>query len=166
MTDDELKNLFYDFWSTEITTCQLINAMQSAPRPEKPYATVDLVLTTPEGQRDEQLGIVDSGSPTTMQIRGFRKALLQINIFGDEANEVVESVRQSLSKETVLDEYFRDNQVAVVSVSAARDLSFLLETKFERRLFLEIALRYGQEYTDDVGAIQTVIVNADEYNLE
>lgn len=163
MTETELYDFFYDWWSNELPSYQLILANQSGVQPDRTYATYFIVSVVKENFRDQYRGTDEDGIQSRV---GFRRAVIDFNILGTDAKLVAESLIQSLCKDSVIEQYFRSNQIAIIDVSEVRDLTELLETEYDKRLNLEVSVRYREDYTDDVGLIETAIVNGDEYSLE
>lgn len=140
---------------TDPSNVTVIFANQNAPRPAKPYGTILIVSSIRVGQNDEQRSTDNYGEMTLI---GQRQMTVSLNIYGDGAMDYMETLQQSLSKFSVLQNYFGSAQISILNKSNIQNLTYLLETDFESRAQMDITIGYAIDYTDDVGLIEHVEV--------
>lgn len=149
--------------TTEAIDVTVIFANQNAPRPDKPYATILIVSNVALGGRDEQRSTDSDG---IMTLTGLRRMTLSINIFGEGALDYMEQARNSLNKQTVLDDFFWADDIAIINKGEIQNLTLLLETIYEPRAQMNLTIGYAQEYYDDVGFIESVEVNDEIIDID
>ena len=124
----------------------------NAPRPNQAYVSLYLSNTTQVNQdwtadETDANGIVD--------MKGDRQFTLQIQAYGDEALNVLENLRTSLQKQTVLDILRAGGIVFYISLGI-NDITSLVDSQFERRAQMDVTLGIGQTYTDNPGYFDEV----------
>jgi hypothetical protein len=124
----------------------------NAPRPTIPYITLFISQVTAVNQdwSDHEatgLGIIN--------MRGNRQFTLEVQSYGSDPLTIVENLRTSLQKQTVLDT-LRVNGIAFYSSLTINDITELVDSKFERRAALDILFGVGQVYTDTPGFFDQV----------
>lgn len=135
----------------------LIFANQNAPRPAKPYATLDVQDTRPAAWLVE-------GEPDADGNATFREHALvnvEVQFFGTGAVERARDLGRRLrlprhaNRATALG-------LGIARVIAARDVPFLLnETQYEARGVLEFTAYHLAELTDDLGRVERVELQRD-----
>ena len=125
---------------------------ENAPRPTTPYITLKIGAIL-------QIGWDYIFDPTTNlgsnnQV-GDREFTLYIQAYGGDPITLLENLRTSLQKESVLDS-LRASNLAVIGQFAIEDVSAIIESRFENRASLDIRFRIAQVYTDSIGVIDTV----------
>lgn len=133
---------------------------QNSPRPTVPYITLFLSQITAVNQdwsetEADNLGVID--------MKGDRNFTVSMQAYGGDPLTVLENVRSSLQKQTVLDT-LRANGIVFYQSLNIIDITELLETQWERRASLDILFGIGQTYTDNPGyfdktEIQEIILN-------
>lgn len=156
-----LKTYLYD-WAVSVVPLNMpvIYWQPNAPRPEVPYVTLFLNNILAVNQ-DWASGESDANG--VIEMKGDRTFTLSIQAYGGEPLTVLENIRSSLQKQTVLDT-LRVNGIAFFSSPAINDLSDLVDTQWERRGQMDVIFGVGQDYTDDPGyfdeiEVQEVILN-------
>jgi hypothetical protein len=118
----------------------------NAPRPVIPYVTLFISSIVAVNQdwashASDGTGIVD--------MKGDRQFTLSIQAYGGtDPLTILENVRSSLQKQTVLDT-LRTNGIVFFSSLNLTDISDLIDTEFEKRASLDVLLGIGQTYTDN-----------------
>ena len=77
--------------------------------------------------------------------------------------QILEIIRTSLQKQTVLDT-LRANGIAYANHFPINDSTVLIDTLWERRAQMDVLLRIGVVYPDDLGAIDTVNMTENIYD--
>jgi hypothetical protein len=126
----------------------------NAPRPVVPYVSLYLNSITAVNQDwsapdADILGVID--------MKGDRNFTLQIQAYGNDPLTVLENIRTSLQKQTVLDT-LRANGIAFYQSLTINDITELVDSQFERRAQLDVLFGIGQIYTDNPGYFSTIEV--------
>lgn len=124
----------------------------NAPRPSKPYAALKVMSSA--GSEASYYAPVDSSGG--QQVIDTRDLTLEIQVFGDGANDALETLRQKLNWQTTQDAAIRAG-CAIYHLGNVIDITALLDkASWESRAMLEIGIRSLQTSTDQVGLIETV----------
>lgn len=132
----------------------------NAPRPNVSYVTLylnSIVSTNQDWTSNE------SDNTGTVDMKGDRQFTLEIQAYGGDPLTVLENIRTSLQKQTVLDT-LRANGIAFYQSITITDITDLVDSQFERRGQLDVLFAIGQIYTDQPGffdeiEIQEIIEN-------
>ncbi len=152
MNTSTIKSSLFNWLNTEFGGgLTPIFARQNSPRPQKPYATIQLQSLSMMGQ-DELRSIDDSGIAT---IGGQRKMTIDLNIYGPDALGLMHQAQSSLSKQSVLDAFY-ESEIAIWNVGDAKDLTALLETNWEERAQMDVFIGFANNINDDLGIIEKV----------
>ena len=163
MTIAELKTAVWEWLDEQLDDLEeVIFGDQTAPQPPKPYATIRLLTVTKLGLSDELLPTISSGGVQT--IKAQRTAAFQIQFFGEDALQFAEDAKASLQKPSVLEDLFYAKGLAVIDDATVTNITALLETEFEDRAQLDVVFGYASTDTDDVGLIETVEVENDDFD--
>ncbi len=120
----------------------------NAPRPTVAYVTLfinDFIAPNQDWSSDEAdiNGIIN--------MLGDRQFTLSMQAYGGtDPLTVLENVRSSLQKQTVLDT-LRANGIVFYSSINLIDITELVDSKWEKRASLDIRFAIGQSYTDNPG---------------
>jgi hypothetical protein len=117
----------------------------NAPRPKHPYVTLYISTVVSVGQDWSANTAHDDG---TVDMKGDRQFTLQIQAYGGDPLTLLENVRTSLQKQSVLD-ILRANGIAFYEALSIEDLTDLVDSEFEKRAQLEVLMGMGQIYIDD-----------------
>jgi hypothetical protein len=150
---ETIKTNLYAWALTNCPGCSVIFLNENAPRPAQPYVT--LFLSTMNQIGEDYTPEVDVNGLVDMV--GDREFTLQIQTYGGDCITCLENLRSSLQMQTVLDT-LRANGIVFVNHFAISDVTELLDSRFEKRAAMDVLLRIGQDYTDNLGLIQTVQV--------
>lgn len=126
----------------------------NAPRPVVPYVTLFLSSITALNQ-DYSYPNADLNGD--INIKGDRQFTLQIQAYGNDPLTVLENIRSSLQKQTVLDT-LRANGIVFYQSLTINDISDLVDSQFERRAQLDVLMAIGQTYSDRPGYFDTIEV--------
>lgn len=161
MTEQELKFAIYEWLSSELGIT-VIYADQNAPRPDKPYATIRIISENKLGGNDEGATVDDDG---IQSFCGQREAAVSLNIYGEDAFDSMKLALNSLSKPSILEDFFYNDDIAILNKGDILNLTDVLETEFEERAQMDLLVGYAEEYTDDVGYIETVELNEEVISI-
>lgn len=131
---------------------------QVEARPPKPYISLDLISgPNMVGQPDEYVDIADN---KVIQV-SMRQFTLSVNYFGQNAFAELGRVQESLKLPTAR-ELFGQEDIVFIGDSGLRDLSALMENRFESRSQMDCEFRTTEVVKDqDTTVIETVILNND-----
>jgi len=131
----------------------VIFANENSPRPALPYVTLYLTSLVQIGE--DWTPKPDNAGGAEMV--GDREFTLQIQCYGGDPITILENVRSSLQKQSVLDT-LRANGIVFVNHFPISDVTQLLDTEYEARGTMDVLFRIAQLNTDDLGKIETVEV--------
>ena len=154
MNLDNAQSAIYTWLQREsgLPADKVIWAEQSEHRPTLPYASVKFLNTSIRvGSIDH---IKSDGDEFTTQ--GLRECVLSINIFGLGANDLMAKVRDSLDRPDVMDE-FNTVGLSTIGEDGPRDLTELMETKYQERSQMDVSMYYAQERTTSIVPIEEVV---------
>ena len=126
----------------------------NAPRPTVPYVTLYLNSVVSVGQDWTE---AEADSTGTVDMKGDRQFTLQVQGYGNDPLTVLENIRTSLQKQTVLDT-LRANGIAFYQSLNIGDITELVDSQFERRAQLDILFGIAQIYTDTPGYFDEIEV--------
>ena len=144
-------------------TIPVIFLYQNGPRPPLDYVTINLTSFIQIGEDYTYDPTTDSGIASNC---GDRELLVQIQAYGGknvDPFQILEIIRTSLQKQTVLDT-LRANGIAYANHFPINDSTVLIDTLWERRAQMDVLLRIGVVYPDDLGAIDTVNMTENIYD--
>lgn len=119
----------------------------NSPRPNVPYITLFLQSVTAVNQDWTSPSSDGSG---VVNMKGDRQFTFEIQAYGSDPLTLMENIRTSLQKQTVLDG-LRANGIAFYASLVINDITELVDSQFERRAQLDILFGIGQVYTDNPG---------------
>lgn len=120
----------------------------NAPRPSIPYIT--LFLNAFVSPNQDYFSSETNGSGL-VNMSGDRKFTLSIQAYGgSDPLTLLENLRSSLQKQTVLDT-LRTNGIVFYQSLNIEDITDLLDSQWEKRASLDVMMGIGQAYTDDPG---------------
>ena len=129
----------------------------NAPRPQKPYATLQCFAEVGESQED----IVKT--PTT-GIYSFIvpvSATLRVQLYGTQGTDVCEALNvlaRRMETDTYADKCFA-NHVAFFDAESVQDLTEVLEQSVDVRASIDFHIRTNSEILDDLSVIEQVEVD-------
>lgn len=126
----------------------------NAPRPVVPYVTLYLNTITSVNQDYSDPNADTDGS---IYMKGDRQFTVQIQAYGNDPLTVLENIRTSLQKQTVLDT-LRANGIVFYQSLTINDITELVDSQFERRAQLDVLFGIGQTYNDVPGYFSTIEV--------
>lgn len=150
---ETIKTNLYSWALANCPGCSVIFLNENAPRPAQPYVTLFLTSLNQIGEdytpESDINGMVD--------MVGDREFTLQIQTYGGDCITRLEDLRSSLQKQTILDT-LRANGIVFVNHFGINDLTELLDSRFEKRGAMDVLFRIGQNYTDNLGLVETIEV--------
>lgn len=132
----------------------------NAPRPDVPYITLFLGSVVSVGQ---DWSAPDADINGVIDMKGDRQFTLSIQAYGNDPLTVLENIRTSLQKQTVLDT-LRANGIAFYQALTINDITELVDSQFERRAQLDVLFGIGQIYSDNPGYFDEIEVQETIYN--
>lgn len=125
---------------------------ENAPRPAYDYVTINITNYAQIGQDYTPRPTDDDGDVEQV---GDREFTVQLQAYGGNVFDILETLRYSLQKQTVLDT-LRADGIVFVQQFPIQDITELVNTQFEKRATMDIVFRMGQTYDDVLGSIDTV----------
>lgn len=157
-----VKNNLYD-WAVTVVPMgmPIIYWEVNAPRPVIPYVTLQISQVTAVNQ---DYSAPDSDSSGNIFMKGDRQFTLAVQSYGGDSLTVMENLRTSLQKQTVLDT-LRANGIVFYQSLTINDITDLVDSKYESRSQLDILFGIGQVYADSPGffdeiEVEEVFINA------
>jgi len=126
----------------------------NAPRPTVDYISLYIASVDQIGWDWTQNPLDDTG---LSQMVGDREFTLQVQGYGGDPITVLQNLRTSLQKQTVLDS-LRQNGIVFVSWFPINDVTDLIDSRYEQRAQMDILFRIADIYIDDLGVIDTVVL--------
>jgi hypothetical protein len=146
-------------WLVAELGIEVIMARSGKPRASAtPYATILVPAPMTTGGYDDAGELTDPNGPPSYgerAMRGDREVAIEVEVLGPLASDYIRQASNSLNKLVARD--------ALAAVGMApkdngtiTDLTALLETDFEGRALLEVAMVFADSYTDTVPLIEHV----------
>lgn len=126
----------------------------NAPRPTVDYVSLYISTINQIGWDWTQDPLDDSG---VTEMVGDREFTLQCVGYGGDPMTVIQNLRTSLQKQSVLDS-LRVNGIVFVSWFAINDVTELVDSRYEQRASMDVLFRIADIYTDNLGVIDTVVL--------
>ena len=128
----------------------------NAPRPAKPYATLECFAEVGEAQEDivktPTTGIYNFVVPVS--------ATLRVQLYGNQGDDVCEQLNvlaRRMETDTFADKCFA-NKVAFYNAESVQDLTEVMEQSVDVRASIDFFLRTTSEILDDLSVIEQVEV--------
>lgn len=128
----------------------------NAPRPTKPYATLEIFAEVGESQED----IVKTPATGVYNFIVPVSATLRVQLYGTQGMDVCEALNvlaRRLETDTYSDKCFA-NHVAFYDAEAVQDLTEVFEQSAEARASVDFFVRTNSEILDDLSVIEQVEV--------
>jgi len=134
-----------------------ISSDQNSPRPPLPYWTVKVLSIRSVGSDAYSQGVTNAGLQT---VSGVREATVEVQRFGAGSHEACFEFANMLSARSVLDTWSAQD-VVVYDVGDVANVPYKLDgSSLEPRGAVDVSIRFGTELLDNVGAIETVDIEA------
>lgn len=130
----------------------VIYLYQNSPRPTVDYITLYIATVDQIGWDWTQGPLSNDG---ISQMVGDREFRLQIQGYGGDPVTVLQNLRTSLQKQTVLDT-LREDGIVFVNWYSINDITELVDSRYEQRATMDILFRIADIYSDGLGVIDTV----------
>lgn len=155
MSTVAIKKFIYEFLTRE-TGLTVIEDLQGKPRPPLPYVTFRFLNTA------IRVGGMDDlrANGSVFSNHGLRTSTISINIFGTGANDRMSALQNCLDLPEVIEE-FSAAGVSHTGEDGPRDLSELMETKYQERSQFDLAIMYGFEITSTTVPIEAVEITGE-----
>lgn len=129
----------------------------NAPRPAKPYATLEIFAEVGEAQED----ILKTTTTGVYKFVVPVSATLRVQLYGNQGDDVCEQLNvlaRRLETDTFADKCFANN-VAFFNATSVQDLTEVLEQSAEARASVDFFVRTNSEILDDLSVIEQVEVD-------
>lgn len=151
-----LRTYLYNWATTNVPSgMPVIYLYNNSPRPTVDYVTLYITSVVQIGRDYTQGPLVNTIGTSAMV--GDREFTLQVQAYGGDPLTILENLRTSLQKQSVLDS-LRSNGIVYVNWLSINDTTELVDSRFEQRGSMDLLFRVAQIYTDDLGNIDTVEV--------
>lgn len=134
----------------------------NAPRPTVDYITLQISSLVQIGWDYIPQPVDDAGNVEGV---GDREFTLHVQAYGGDPFTVLENLRTSLQKPTVLDS-LRANGIVAVNWFPIQDITDLVDSRFEQRASMDILFRIAQEWIDTLGTIAQVEIEETILNVD
>ena len=128
-----------------------------APRPQKPYATLECFAEVGESQEDivktPTTGVYNFVVPVTSTLR--------VQLYGNKGDDVCEMLNvlaRRMETDTFADKCFA-NKVAFYNAESVQDLTEVMEQSVDVRASIDFFVRTTSEILDDLSVIEQVEVD-------
>jgi hypothetical protein len=149
----QIRTYLYDWAIANIPNgMPAIYLNSNAPRPTVDYITLYIASVMQIGWDYTQDPTSDAGVANMI---GDREFIFQVTAYGGDPISVLNNLRTSLQKETVLDS-LRANGIVFVSWYDINDITQVIDSRYEQRAIMDIKFRIADIYTDTLGVIDTV----------
>ena len=131
--------------------------MPNAPRPAKPYATLECFAEVGEAQED----IVKTPTTGVYNFVVPVSATLRVQLYGNQGDDVCEQLNvlaRRLETDTFSDKCFA-NKVAFYNAESVQDLTEVMEQSVDVRASIDFFVRTTSEILDDLSVIEQVEVD-------
>ena len=131
--------------------------MPNAPRPAKPYATLECFAEVGEAQED----IVKTPTTGVYNFVVPVSTTLRVQLYGNQGDDVCEQLNvlaRRLETDTFADKCFA-NKVAFYNAESVQDLSEVYEQSVDVRASIDFFVRTTSEILDDLSVIEQVEVD-------
>lgn len=128
----------------------------NAPRPAKPYATLEIFAEVGESQED----VVKTPATGVYNFIVPVSATLRVQLYGTQGMDVCEALNvlaRRLETDTYSDKCFA-NHVAFYNAESVQDLTEVFEQSAEARASVDFFVRTNSEILDDLSVIEQVEV--------
>ncbi len=140
--------------TTGLADGKIINAYQDAPRPSPPYAVVYRPLAIMRrGVYDEER--IDSDADGVITRFALRHLTIRVDVFGSDAVSLAHDACAGLDRYDVRD-ILAAQCLSVVSQGEVRNLTGLLQSRYEERAQFDPVFALADTSTETVGYIETV----------
>lgn len=147
-----MRSAIYNYLS-QSTGVTVIEDLQGTPRPAFPYVSFRFLRMA------TRVGAVDESTVNEDQhgIKGHRETTVSINVYGQQCGEIAEMITNGLDLPETIDLFTAAN-MAHYGEEGPIDLSALLETKYEKRIQMDLMFRYGFSKDSAISSIEQVDV--------
>ena len=129
----------------------------NAPRPQKPYATLECFSEVGEAQED----IVKTPTTGVYNFVVPVSATLRVQLYGNQGDDVCEQLNvlaRRLETDSFADKCFA-NKVAFYNAESVQDLTEVMEQSVDVRASIDFFVRTTSEILDDLSVIEQVEVD-------
>lgn len=153
---DSVKSSLYQ-WAALVVPVGMpvIYYQPNAPRPKIPYVSLYLTSIVAVNQDFTSSHADLSGD---VYMKGDRNFTLQIQAYGNDPLTVLENMRISLQKQSILDT-LRANGIAFYQSLTISDISSLVDSQFEKRAQMDVLFGIGQTYSDQTGYFEDIEID-------
>lgn len=132
---------------------------QAEARPPKPYCSLLFITGAIRLGHDNEFVDADK-----VKVKGERELILSVNYFGTNAMSELSAVQTAFGFPSAREMLLKDN-IVFVEETGMRDLSSLMENRFESRAQMDVRFRLTEEAIDlDSTVVEEVQLNNDMDN--
>jgi len=153
-----LQKTLYTWATTNVpNTVPVIWLYPNAPRPNNNGVPVDYVslLMSSFVQIGRDWNASPSDNTGLTNFVGDREFTLQVQAYGNTPMQILENLRTSLQKQSVLSS-LQAQGVVYVNWFPILDITDLVDSRYEQRCTMDLLFRLAQQYSDNLGVISTV----------
>lgn len=150
LTKSEVSDFIVAFIAAQSGLVTIL-ANQKEERPPRPYASVNFLNAS--GRVGSSMDQQSVNADKTVSTEGMRMAVASINIFGQNANDTLAKVRDSLDRPDVIAS-FAGMGITHIGESSISDLTALQETAYEERGQMDLTIAYVAGSDVDVSTIE------------
>lgn len=158
---NQIRTSIYDWATANIPIgMPAIYLYSNAPRPTVDYISLYISSVVQIGWDYTQDPLNDSG---VADMTGDREFTVQVQAYGGDPLTVLNNLRTSLQKQTVLDS-LRAVGIVFANWFPINDITALVDSRFEQRASMDVLFRMADIYTDNLGVIDTVNIDEEIFN--
>lgn len=158
-----LKNALYDWAVSNVpVNMPVVYYYPNAPRPTVDYVT--LLISSVNQIGWDYVPMPSDNSGIVEQV-GDREFIVTVQGYGGDPLTVLENLRTSLQKQTVLDS-LANKGIVFVNWYTIQDITDLVDSRFEQRATMDILFRIAQEYFDNLGVISQTEIEEIIFNVD
>lgn len=159
----QLKTAMYDWAVANVPSdMPVVYYYPNAPRPVVDYVSLQISAVNQIGWDYVPR---PSDDPGIVEQVGDREFTMSIQAYGGDVLTVLNNLRTSLQKDTVLDT-LRANGVAFVNWFSINDITDLIDSRFEQRAAMDVLFRIADEYFDTLGTIGQLELEEEILNVD
>lgn len=143
-------------WFSKQSNITAIWADQSKVRPKRPYATLKIITGTVKLGGQDNLRDGPAGRPFVLN--GPRQISLSVNVYGEDAMDILTTVRDSLDDPAVIDD-LDAHGLAVTDDGSVQNVTEALESHFEPRAQMDVVFMLQEERDAFVVPVDRINLN-------
>jgi hypothetical protein len=155
-----IKDAIYT-WISDQTKVKVIWSEQAAPRPPRPYIDLKLITGAIKLGGQDNLRTTSAGR---LILVGPRSVTCSIQIFGDNAMEILTTARDSLDDPDVIEQLDRAG-LSVADDGEPQNITEALETHFEARAAMDVRFEFQVERDTESQTVERVSLDGKDISI-